>query len=311
MRSLKAGIIFSSWLMGVLWLSGQVTASGTTVTTQDKSDPMGFPLEIRSSTLMKPKIMSLVVSVKGESNRFLANDESFKLVPGRLVPSKGLFIVPVESQVIFRPMPGITTLLAEDTRLQVKGLSVVKKADKISKRKAFLYLNEGSVFTSIQKLNNRTTSYEIQTPQAIASAKGTKFWVHYRNGKGKVGVVNGVVSVALTNGTVILLKQNEFLDLTGIGPELKAGDVRPATEEEIRLSEMSIQSVAAVEGVTSSAVNPFLTTSEAFKNESDAAFERSSDSDRVRDALEDSSSANGSPNSSNTSGTTTVSPVGP
>lgn len=233
---------------------------------QDKKDPVSFPLEIKSSPKIKPKIMSLVVGVKGEGSRFLSDEESFSLVPGSLIPSKGLFIVPSQSTVTFRPMPGITALLMEETRLQMKGLEVVKRYDKISQRKALLFLNEGSMFTSIQKLNNKTTTYQIQTPQAIVSAKGTKFWVSYKNGNGKVGVVNGVVEVKTTNGDKVSLKQDQFMEMEGVGKALKVGEIRLPTAEERQQGESVTQSVASVEGVVSASVNPFLTTSEATGN---------------------------------------------
>jgi hypothetical protein len=296
------------WLFGVLVLRGQVT-------TQDKADPVSFPVVVRSApTAMKPKIMSLVVDVKGENNRFVSDEGAFSLIPGRLIPSKGLMSVPPESRVIFRPMPGITTLIDADTRVQLKGLDVVKRGDKITKRKAVLYLNEGSVFTSIQKMNSKTTTYEIQTPQAVAGAKGTKFWVSYRNGQGKVGVINGVVEVKLTNGIKISLKQNEFLELKGVGSELKSGSVRVPSDEEVKTSESASESVSAVEGVTAAAANPFLTTSEATQRKVDDLTDTLT-SKVIQDAVEAIQEAitnsNATANTNNTSTNTVVSPVGP
>lgn len=275
---------------------------------QEKKDPMSFPLEIKSSQKIKPKIMSLVVAVKGDGNRFLSDEESFSLVPGRLIPSKGLFMVPLESSVTFRPMPGITAMLMEDTRLQMKGLEVVKRYDKISQRKALLFLNEGSIFTSIQKLNNKTTTYQVQTPQAIVSAKGTKFWVTFKNGKGKVGVVNGVVEVKTTNGDKFLLKQDQYMEMEGIGKGLKVGEIRFPNVEEQQLTDNVVKSISSVEGVTAASVNPFLTTSEATGN---SFYDQQITSPFETTATDPNAVDSTAANPDNTSVTSPVSPVGP
>ncbi len=235
------------------------------VVSEDKAQTVTIPLETQKAPKMKSKIMSLVVEVKGEGNRFLADTESLSLVPGRLIPSKGLFIVPELSSVIFRPMPGITVMVMENARLQMKELEVEKRNSKISKRKALLFLNQGTIFVSIQKLNHKITTFQIQTPQGLVSAKGTKFWVSFKDGKGKVGVVNGVVEVKLTSGDKITLKQDQWIDVNGIGPTLKLGAIRSPSPQEREESIKASQEIARSEGVVYSATNPFLTTSEVIK----------------------------------------------
>ncbi len=229
-----------------------------------KSDTM--PLEVKKTAKMKSKIMSLVVEVKGGGNRFLTDHESLSLAPGRLIPSKGLFIVPAQSTVTFRPMPGVTMMIVEDSRLQSKELEVVKKNDKVSNRKALLFLNQGEVFVSIDKLNNKMTNFQIQTPQGIVTAKGTKFWVSFKGGKGKVSVVNGVVELKPSNTDKVTLKKDEVIEIEGIGSEMIVEPIRLPTPEERKESESVSQQIAAVEGVAYSATNPFLTTSEQIKD---------------------------------------------
>ncbi len=284
-------------LVGAIFCS--YSLQGQTIDSS-KKDPVSFPLEIKRSVKIKPKIMSLVVDVKGEGNRFLADEESFPLVPGRLIPSKGLFIIAPESSVTFRPMPGITAMVLDEARLQIKELAVVKRNDKVSKRSAMVFLNEGSIFTSIQKLNKKITSYQVQTPQASVSAKGTKFWVSFKGGKGKVVVTNGIVEVKLNNGSKMNLKQNEVIEMEGVGVETKPGGVRGMTVEESEQIEKVTQSVTKVEGVTSSFVNPFLTTSEALGNDLYT--------ERIEGRVDSVETGNTTANPSNTSDVTTVSP---
>ena len=152
-------------------------------------------------------------------------------------------------------------------------------------------------------MNNKITTYEIQTPQATVSAKGTKFWVSYKGGKGKVVVTNGVVEVKLRNGIKMKLKQNEVIEMEGVGLETKPGKVRGMTLEESEQIEKITQVISKVEGVTSSFVNPFLTTSEALGNDLYT--------ERIEDRVEAVDAGNATANPSNTSSVTTVSPTGP
>lgn len=228
----------------------------------DQKKPSTFPIEIKSSSPKKPKLMSLVVKVEGTGVRYLTDQIGMTLKEGRLIPTKGMFIVPQESKVVFRPMPGITTLITENSKVQMKGLQIVKYRDKVAKRRAFLYLNEGQIFSSILKGNEKTITYEIQTPQGVVAAKGTRFWVSYRDGIGKVGVLNGIVSVRLTNQSTLTLKQGDFVDLQGIGETLKAGDIRAASPQESEMNESFIQSVSQAEGSTPRGASPFAVDAE-------------------------------------------------
>lgn len=310
--------LFSSVFLVIFVL----TLPGHSQSRDGEKPKQSFPLVVRSTAPKKNPLRALVVDVKGVGSRYLNDGKTIKLAPGRLIPTKGAFVIPKESQVVFRPMPSVNTLIEGDSNLQMKGLQVVKRRDKIVRRRSLLYLNEGGVFSSISKFNKSTTAYQIQTPQALISAKGTRFLVRFRGTSGKVGVLNGVVTVRLADKTIRTLKQGDWVDIEGTGLGAKMGEIRLPLPQEVTDSERLAQEISRVEGVTSSSVNPFLLTPQQAVDELEkdsTPVTQGVDKNLINEATDSttiveipaSPSPSPSPNPDNTSTNPVVSPVVP
>ncbi len=275
------------------------------------------PVDPKSTTSEKPiaakpgvpqtRVISLVAEVQGK-NYYLTEKIRFSLDKGSLLPPGGEFQVPENGRVIFRPMPGITAVVGEKTFLRLDTLDAVKSKGKIVERKCDTFLKEGSVFSALNKFNKQATTYRVQTPQAVAGAKGTLFLVTYRDGKGTVVVYSGTVQVTLKgkkgellSGKSLFLKKNEAVDIEGEGGSATFSETRTATSAEIEFGKAMELLVSQYQNIDTTGSNPFFTASQAFGS---AVLERVEVPGDVLPLLFP-------PNGANTSTNNTVSPTGP
>lgn len=81
-------------------------------------------------------------------------------------------------------MPGTEITVKKSTR------NTVKRADRSE-----LKLTAGKVFIRIVKALQPASSFEVETPTAVAAVRGTIFSVEFKNGKSEIAVFKGRVAV--------------------------------------------------------------------------------------------------------------------
>jgi len=126
-------------------------------------------------------------------------------------------------------------------------------------------LRTGSIITRIPQLAEGT-GYAIHTPDSVVSVKGTEFGVQYENGKTKVYVTKGTVSVKyLPDGT-------EYDVAAGSSSEVN-GDKKsfPLTEEETLLMKgfsdlQYVESISTKSTVELQSISDKLSASDAVKS---------------------------------------------
>lgn len=98
-----------------------------------------------------------------------------------------------------------------------------------------LYVSQGNVLLNVLKLKSGTV-FSVQTPAAVASVRGTKFWGRVLpsgvNGGNTFAVSEGSVEIELLNtGQRTLVHAGEAIDIMDDDTVLR---VRPALEIELR-----------------------------------------------------------------------------
>lgn len=90
--------------------------------------------------------------------------------------------------------------IAENTGVALKELDTSGQAKKIK-----IQQDIGSTFNRVKKLADPASSYEIETPAAVAGVRGTEFWVHVFPGGATVVVnIDGLIAVSAGGAEVIL-----------------------------------------------------------------------------------------------------------
>jgi hypothetical protein len=126
--------------------------------------------------------------------------------------------------------------------LKVKPQSTVQLANLTEKTK--LNLKKGKVLLALNKLK-KDSSFEIETPTAVAGVRGTSFLVSASGDNTKIGVLTGKVEVRSFDGFVAVGELNE---VKIAGKELKAVtrmDINTIVDVK---SILKIKDVASIEG---------------------------------------------------------------
>jgi hypothetical protein len=134
-----------------------------------------------------------LIEVKGPVSVTLPGSDSRDGQEGMLLPS-GTTVATSggSSAAVF--MGGVNSVrLMPDTEVQI-----TQQIDG-SIRKTIIALHQGTVFSRVGHRDGETQSYQVQSPQGVAMAKGTEFADSLANGHHYVFVVKGIVAM-LVNG---------------------------------------------------------------------------------------------------------------
>ncbi|KYK24163.1 hypothetical protein AYK25_06320 [Thermoplasmatales archaeon SM1-50] len=112
-----------------------------------------------------------------------------------------------------------SSILRLDSNTEVTLQEIIQQAETTDVK---IWQDEGRTWNTISRISG-IDSYEIQTPVAVASVRGTSFYVHvWSNGKTTVGVGTGVVNVSLIKEYLVQnftwLKKNESVTIDPEAP---------------------------------------------------------------------------------------------
>jgi hypothetical protein len=140
--------------------------------------------------LQAAEVNGVVVSAKGEVKIYQPGSlEAVPLTTGMTVPS-GSKIVTGTGEVLVSPIPSTVIRLDPGTTAKVSDLEFEKTNTEITKRRASISLEKGSIYASLLRLDPRKTDFRIKTPRGVAAARGTTLRVWIDPGTGDVYVMN-------------------------------------------------------------------------------------------------------------------------
>ena len=131
-----------------------------------------------------------------------------------------------KSYVIIQTGDGLIIRFDSDTRVVFESISSLEKR--------VLNLNKGKVVSSVSKLK-KGSEYNIKTPTAVASVRGTEFLTEYEKGKTIVAVGKGKVSVVknATSQESLVEKGNTAVVEEKESAEIEVREINKVEELEI------------------------------------------------------------------------------
>jgi len=142
-----------------------------------------------------------VTSVKGKAEYAAPGKTQYAAIEqGQKLPVGAKVRTGKDGEVILVPMPGTLLNIAPGTDLELTELAFTKADNQVTRRKALINLKNGEVTAALEKLDPKTTDFQVKMPQGVAAARGTIFSVKIENGKAVVTVASGVVSVTDNDG---------------------------------------------------------------------------------------------------------------
>jgi|GEM_PF-1338126 len=140
-----------------------------------------------------------ILALKGDVHIQLPGEASpQEATIGQPVPEGAKLFTASGSKVMVGLTKGASTLLEEDSTLEVNNLKVKKKGNRITRRDILLEVDKGSTL-SFLKSTGDISDFKVKTTVGIAAARGT-IW---RSGSNSIQVVDGVVSVTLPGGQTV------------------------------------------------------------------------------------------------------------
>jgi hypothetical protein len=126
-----------------------------------------------------------------------------------------------------------------------------QSGDLVSSRSATVKVSQGSLMTSLSKLDPKVTDFKVKTPYGVAAARGTSWITTVANGGMSVAVNDGAVTVTTTiNGapaTVTVLGGNK-IQITANGQTVTLSPQSKLTADEAaRLKQIVDSAKAALE----------------------------------------------------------------
>jgi len=165
-------------------------------------------------------VQATVVSIKGTAQIKKPGSETFEpLSVNQVVPVGSTIKTGNESVLVMSPMPSIAVTVSQNTEVTVVELDFAKSGEIVAKRKAVLDLKEGRIYSDLQKLDPKTTDYQVKMPQGVAAARGTKYTVAVVGGVATVSVQEGVVVVTDVNGKTYTIHAGESMSFNVKGVE--------------------------------------------------------------------------------------------
>jgi hypothetical protein len=177
----------------------------------------GFFLTIQTQAA---PVQATVVSLKGTAEIKKAGSDTFvPLALDQTVPAGSTIKTGKDSTLVLSPMPSIAVTISQNTEVTLVELDFAKSGEVVAKRKAVLDLKEGRIYSDLQKLDPKTTDYQVKMPQGVAAARGTKYTVTIVGGVATVSVQEGTVTVTDVNGKTYTIKAGESMSFNVKGVE--------------------------------------------------------------------------------------------
>lgn len=173
---------------------------------------------VAASQLQAAPVQAKVASIKGTAEVMKPGSTVYKALKVDQVVSVGSTIkTGKDSELVLEPMPSIKVTISENTEIQIVELDFAKSGDLVTKRKAVLDLKEGKAFSELEKLDPKTTDYQLKMPQGVAAARGTKFTVSISGGVATVSCQEGSITMtdAAGNTYTIGAGQSMSFNMTG------------------------------------------------------------------------------------------------
>ncbi len=123
-----------------------------------------------------------------------------KVSDGQKIPSGSTIKTGPDGSVILVTTPGTGVRVEENTTIKIDDLDFAKTQDNISRRKATVDVQTGTVSCLIDHSTPDVTDFVVKTPQGSAAARGTFYGVSVVNGQSFVKVAEGKVGVAAKEG---------------------------------------------------------------------------------------------------------------
>ncbi len=156
----------------------------------------GTRLRIPVEWLKTPVATANVVSVTGNVEHITADESTTSPLAARDTLAIGDRIrTATNSSALIQFADGSTLLIQQNSEVEFNSLSAYGETGMVDTR---LRLQQGRVETSVKKLRQNGSRYEITTPAAVAAVRGTQFRVAYENDQSTMGseVVEGKINVA-------------------------------------------------------------------------------------------------------------------
>lgn len=138
---------------------------------------------------------ALVIFKKG--NTFLIKeDKKIPITINSIVSENDVIKTEKDSYVNLQLGNGVIIRVGSNSQIHFKSILRGDKEEIYS-----MNLNEGEVLTKVEKQKDKTIKLDIQSPTAIASVRGTEFYVETDQNQSKIAVNEGKVEVSSIDGS--------------------------------------------------------------------------------------------------------------
>lgn len=167
------------------------------------------------------------------------------LKPGDIIPNGASIRTDFGGSMVVAQSPGVTFQVLENTNMQIEENSY-EIQNGVEKRAFKANLNKGGIINSLGGLDPNNTKYEIQTPLAVAAARGTAFSVFTSDSISVIITGEGDVEVITRGGTYRTTEGQKTVVTFGDGTGEERTAQFDATSEEVQIIQNLIQAAQRV-----------------------------------------------------------------
>jgi|GEM_PF-3565778 len=141
-----------------------------------------------------------VARVTGTVTATLADGSTVAVTEGTKLPQGATITTGDKSQVFLVSHGDSTSVITENSVVEIAELSTTSAGGKVTEQKATLDLKSGNLVAKLNPAKKSVNQYAVRTPKGVAAARGTVFTVSYKGGTYSIAVVNGTVRILPTSG---------------------------------------------------------------------------------------------------------------
>ncbi|MEM6802526.1 MAG: M20/M25/M40 family metallo-hydrolase [Bacteroidota bacterium] len=157
------------------------------------------------------------------------------LKKGDVIPPGATIRTDFNGSATIAQSPGIVMEVMENSMMEIKE-TAYEVQNGVEKRRFKGRITKGGVLSSIEGLDPADVDYQIQTPGAVAAARGTNFAVFTNGGTTVVVTESGVVEVTTVDGTFSVATQgNKVVVEFDDGSGTSSSQTFNASSEELRV----------------------------------------------------------------------------
>ncbi len=138
---------------------------------------------------------ALVTFKKGNSF-VIRNNIKQEIMVNTLLEEKDIIKTEEDSYIHLQLSNGVMLRIGGNTQISIEKLLRDKENEEFS-----LGISEGEILTKVNKDKNKKIKLHIQSPTAVASVRGTEFYVESQNDSSIIAVNTGKVEVSSIDGT--------------------------------------------------------------------------------------------------------------